>query len=116
MFELQKPLCLPADLVTRLDQPRRRRQLASLAARNGTDERTARLNAAYGTLQFAARQTGGPSAPAWDARLDRYFEAKARLFTPWFTDAATQSQVQCVPCHNRAGLDGAKRQPGPDQT
>lgn len=65
----------PADLVTRLDQPRRRRQLASLAAQNRTDERTARLNAAYGTLQLAARQTGGPAAPAWDARLDRYFEA-----------------------------------------
>lgn len=65
----------PADLVARLDQPRRRRQLARLAARSGTDERTARLKAAYGTWRLAARQTGGPAAPAWDARLDRYFEA-----------------------------------------
>lgn len=63
----------PADLVSRLDQPRRRRQLQALAERGQTDERTARLSAAYGTWRMAARQTGGQSAPAWDERLDRFF-------------------------------------------
>jgi hypothetical protein len=65
----------PADLVARLNQPRRRPQLRALADRKSTDERSARLSAAYGTWRLAARQTGGHYDPAWDERLDRYFHA-----------------------------------------
>lgn len=64
----------PADLVARLDDPRRRSQLRAVAARRGQDERAARLAVAYGTLRLAARQTGGSDGPDWDSRLDRYFD------------------------------------------
>ncbi len=65
----------PVDLVAQLDQPRRRRQVQALASRRGTDELTARRTAVFESWRFAARQTGAPSTPAWDERLDQYFSA-----------------------------------------
>jgi hypothetical protein len=64
---------LPTELVSRLDQPRRRRQVQQLAARRGTGEIDAWRQAGYETFALAARQTGDRESRAWDERLDRYF-------------------------------------------
>lgn len=65
---------LPEDLVTRLDRPRRRAQVRELASRRRLPEVEAWRAAAYGTWALAARQTGDRADPAWDDRLDRYFD------------------------------------------
>lgn len=66
---------LPAGVVTRLDRPRRREQVDALAARRGLSEVAARQAAAFGAWRLAARRIGDREDPAWDARLDRYFDA-----------------------------------------
>ena len=65
---------LPVDLVARLDRPRRRVQVRELARRRRMPETEAWRAAAYGTWALAARQAGDRSDPAWDDRLDRYFD------------------------------------------
>ncbi|MBK6873555.1 MAG: hypothetical protein IPJ14_07855 [Kineosporiaceae bacterium] len=64
---------LPPELVARLDQPRRRRQVQQLAERRGVTETEAWRQAGYETLALAARQTGDRESRAWEERLDRYF-------------------------------------------
>jgi plasmid maintenance system antidote protein VapI len=65
---------LPADLVARLDRPRRRAQVRELARRRQVPETAAWRAAAFGTWALAARQTGDKVDAAWDQRLDRYFQ------------------------------------------
>ncbi|MDQ1246382.1 MAG: hypothetical protein QG597_750, partial [Actinomycetota bacterium] len=64
---------LPPELVARLDQPRRRRQVHQLAERRGVTETEAWRQAGYAVLALAARQTGDHESQAWEERLDRYF-------------------------------------------
>ncbi len=62
----------PADLVTWLDRPRRRRHLEQLADQRGIGTDEARVHAAYDVYALAAREPGG--SIDWNARLDRYFD------------------------------------------
>jgi hypothetical protein len=64
---------LPVDLVRLLSRPRRRAQVARLATQRRQTERRTWQSAAF-SLQ-AARQTGASTEPAWDERIDRYFQA-----------------------------------------
>jgi hypothetical protein len=64
----------PSALVRRMSRPRRRAQVARLAARRGVDEHSAWLTVAYAIGAQAARQTGEGTEPAWDGRIDRYFQ------------------------------------------
>ncbi|MEV4415590.1 hypothetical protein [Catellatospora sp. NPDC049609] len=60
-------------LVQRMSRPRRRAQVNRLAARRGVEERSAWLAATYSVNAMAARQTG-TQEPAWDERIDQYFQ------------------------------------------
>jgi hypothetical protein len=61
-------------LVQLMSRPRRRAQVNRLADRRGIDERTAWLSATYAVTALAARQTGPQTEPAWDERIDQYFQ------------------------------------------
>lgn len=62
----------PIQLVTWLDQPRRRRQIEQLAQQRDLGDEEARIHAAYDVYALAAREPGG--SLDWNNRLDRYFE------------------------------------------
>lgn len=61
-------------LVQRMSRPRRRAQVNQLATQRGVDERSAWLSATYTVYALAARQTGPQTEPAWDDRIDQYFQ------------------------------------------
>lgn len=67
---------LPDELVAELDHPRWRPAVRRRADRAGRNETHARLEIAYGTYAFAARQTGAATTPSWRERLARYLEAE----------------------------------------
>lgn len=60
--------------VRELSRPRRRAQVVQLAARRGSDERSAWQTVAYGIDALAARQPGELSQQAWVDRVDRYLQ------------------------------------------
>lgn len=62
----------PTQLITWLDQPRRRRQIEQLAQQRDLGIEEARIHAAYDVYALAAREPG--DSLDWNARLDRYFE------------------------------------------
>lgn len=64
----------PPGLVRRMSRPRRRAQVSQLATRRGVGERSAWLSATYEVYALAARQTGPQAEPAWDERIDQYFQ------------------------------------------
>lgn len=64
----------PQSLVRRMSRPRRRAQVSRLASRRGIDERNAWLSATYSVGALAARQTGSQAEPAWDQRIDQFFQ------------------------------------------
>jgi plasmid maintenance system antidote protein VapI len=64
----------PRGLVQRMSRPRRRAQVNQLATRRGVEERSAWLSATYAVYALAARQTGPQTEPAWDERIDQYFQ------------------------------------------
>jgi hypothetical protein len=64
----------PQALVQRMSRPRRRAQVARLASRRGVDERSAWLSATYSVGALAARQTASQAEPAWDQRIDQFFQ------------------------------------------
>lgn len=61
-------------LVQKMSRPRRRTQVNRLAAHRGIEERSAWLTATYSVNAMAARQTGPQVEPAWDERIDQYFQ------------------------------------------
>lgn len=61
-------------LVQKMGRPHRRAQVNRLAARRGIEERAAWLTATYSINAMAARQTGPIVEPAWDERIDKYFQ------------------------------------------
>ncbi|MFI7131282.1 hypothetical protein ACIBQ1_36745 [Nonomuraea sp. NPDC050153] len=64
----------PAGLVAHMSKPHRRAQVMRLARKRGVSEYRARLAATYGVNAQAARQTGQSHEPAWEERIDRYFQ------------------------------------------
>jgi hypothetical protein len=64
----------PQALVQCMSRPRRRAQVTRLASRRGIDERSAWLSATYSVGALAARQTGSQADPAWDQRIDQFFQ------------------------------------------
>ncbi len=63
----------PSDLIARLDQPSRHRQVRAVAERRGVDLSTSYRDVAYQNWALAARQTGTQKNINWDLRLDTYF-------------------------------------------
>lgn len=66
---------LPSDLVERLEQPGRHRQLRRLADLRTTDLSSAYRDVATSVWALAARQTGEPSGISWDGRIDAFLGA-----------------------------------------
>ncbi|WP_084780147.1 hypothetical protein [Planobispora rosea] len=64
----------PAGLAAQMSRPRRRAQVVRLARRRGITEHSAWLAATYAVNAQAARQTGQSREPAWEERIDRYFQ------------------------------------------
>ncbi|MGR6919805.1 ImmA/IrrE family metallo-endopeptidase [[Actinomadura] parvosata] len=64
----------PAALVVQMSRPRRRAQIARLTRKRGISEHSAWLAATYEVNAQAARQTGQSQDPAWEERIDRYFQ------------------------------------------
>ncbi|MEW9531721.1 hypothetical protein [Microbispora sp. NPDC049125] len=65
----------PAGLMAQMSRPHRRAQVVRLARQRGITEHSAWLAATYGVNAQAARQTGLSREPAWEERIDRYFQA-----------------------------------------
>jgi hypothetical protein len=61
-------------LVQKMSRPCRRAQVNRLAVSRGIEERSAWLTATYSVNAMAARQTGIQVDPAWDERIDQYFQ------------------------------------------
>lgn len=66
---------LPTDLVERLEQPHRHRQIRLLAEQRATDLSSTYRYVATGVWTLAARQTGAQSGNAWDGRIDTFLAA-----------------------------------------
>jgi len=64
---------LPEGLITCLSDPHRRNQVYQLSILRQIPEPEAWSAAGYGTYALAARQTGEVEEPAWNERLDAYF-------------------------------------------